>query len=46
MVFDFKKQWVILDIEELHEYIKDKSLKNLLMEDLLDNLTWNIVIDK
>ena len=46
MVFDFKKQWVILDIEELHEYIKDKSLKNLLMKDLLDNLTWNIVIDK
>lgn len=46
MVFDFKKQWVILDIEELHEYIKKNKLKNILMEDLLENLTWNIVVNK
>jgi hypothetical protein len=46
MVFDFKKQWVILDIEELHEYIKENNLKDILMEDLLENLTWNMVVDK
>lgn len=46
MVFDFKKQWVILDIEELHEYIKEHNLKSLWMKDLIDNLTWNIVVYK
>ena len=46
MVFDFKNQWVILDIEELHEYIKNKKIKDLYMPDLINNLTWNIIINK
>jgi hypothetical protein len=46
MVFDFKDQWIILDIEELHEYIKENNVKNLLLDDLLKTLTWNIIVDK
>lgn len=46
MVFDFKDQWIILDIEELHEYIKEKNKKDFNMDELLENLTWNMVMSK
>jgi hypothetical protein len=46
MVFDFKDQWIILDIEELHEHIKENNLKHLLLDKLLQTLTWNIIVNK
>ena len=27
MVFDIKDQYIVVDVEELHEYLKDKELK-------------------
>ena len=35
MVFDMKDTWVIVDIEELHSYIKTNKLKDLYLEDLI-----------
>ena len=46
MVFNFKEQWIILDIEELHEYIKENNIKNILLDNLLKTLTWNIIVNK
>ena len=46
MVFNYLNKWIIIDIEELHSYIKNKNIKNLLIKDLLEDLTWNIIIDK
>lgn len=46
MVFNLDKQWVILDIEELHGYIKNNNVKDLYINDLINNLNWNIFIYK
>jgi tetrahydromethanopterin S-methyltransferase subunit B len=46
MVFEFHTKWVILDIEELHEYIKKHKLKDINLEDLISRLEWNMIIDK
>ena len=46
MVFNLKNKWVILDIEELHTYIKDNKLKDVNLYELIDNLEWNIIIKK
>tara|TARA_R100001086_G_scaffold161889_1_gene87210 strand:+ start:1233 stop:1559 length:327 start_codon:yes stop_codon:yes gene_type:complete len=46
MVFDFKDQWIILDIEELHQYIKDKKEKDFNIDNLMKELDWNMVLPK
>ena len=46
MVFDMKDKWIILDIEELHSYIKTKNLKDIHLEDLISKLEWNIILPK
>ena len=46
IVFETDKEWVIIDIPELHAYIKKQSLKVVQFEDLLNKLEWNIYISK
>jgi hypothetical protein len=46
MVFELKDKWIILDIEELHKYIKQSNLKILQLEDLINRLDWNIIVPK
>ena len=46
MVFNMKDKWIIVDIEELHFYVKTKNLKNIQLEDLLSKLEWNIILPK
>ena len=46
MVFEFKDKWVILDIEELHSYVKSNHKKDLLLDDLISKLEWTIFIPK
>tara|TARA_R110000796_G_scaffold155494_1_gene272154 strand:+ start:64 stop:396 length:333 start_codon:yes stop_codon:yes gene_type:complete len=46
MVFNFKNEWVILDIEELHTYMKDNKLNDVNLYDLINNLEWNIIVKK
>jgi hypothetical protein len=46
IVFETDKEWVIIDVQELHEYIKKQSLKVVQFEDLLNKLEWNIHISK
>jgi len=46
MVFDMGDTWVIVDIEELHTYIRTNKLKDLHLEDLISKLEWNIIISK
>ena len=46
MVFSFKNKWVILDIEELHTYMKDNKLNDVNLNELIKNLEWNIIIKK
>lgn len=46
MVFEFKDKWVILDVEELNKYIKEKKIKDLQLKDLVSKLEWNIILLK
>jgi len=46
IVFETDKDWVIIDVPELHEYVKKQSLKVVQFEDLLVKLEWNIVLPK
>jgi|TARA_A100001391_G_scaffold47934_1_gene28587 hypothetical protein len=46
MVFDLKDQWIIVDIEELHQYLKENNLKNVHLESLISKLDWNIILPK
>ena len=46
MVLEIDDKWVILDIEELHTYLKENKLKKVYTEDLLSNLEWNIILPK
>jgi hypothetical protein len=46
MVFNMKHEWIIIDVEELHSYVKTKNLKDLILEDLISKLEWNIILPK
>ena len=46
MVFETVSEWIIVDIKELHTYIKQHQLKVIQLEDLLNELDWNIVLPK
>jgi len=46
IVFETDKNWVIIDVPELHEYVRKQSVKIIQFEDLLVKLEWNIVLPK
>ena len=46
IVFETDKEWVIIDVPELHEYVRKQSLTVVQFEDLLNKLEWNIHISK
>ena len=46
MVFETVSKWILVDIEELHNYIKQQKLKVVELEDLISKLDWNIILPK
>jgi hypothetical protein len=46
MVFDMKDQYIIVDIEELHQYLRENNVKDVQLEDLISKLDWNIILPK
>ena len=46
IVFDLKDQYIIVDVDELHQYLKYNLTKIVQLEDLLSKLEWNIVLPK
>jgi len=46
MVLEMEDQWVILDLEELHKYIKQNKLKKVYVNDLISKLEWTIFLAK
>ena len=46
IVFDFKDQWILIDTEELIEHVKTQQKKELNLDDLLEELSWNIILPK
>ena len=37
---------IILDVEELHDYLKENSASVVKIEDLISKLEWNIILPK
>ena len=46
MVFDIKDQYIIVDVEELHQHLKNEDLKDVYLQDLISKLEWNIILPK
>jgi len=46
MVLDIKNKWVILDLNELHKYIKKNKLTKVYLNDLISKLEWTIILNK
>jgi hypothetical protein len=46
MVLEIKNKWVILDLEELHQYIKNNKLNKVYLNDIMFKLEWNTIINK
>jgi len=46
MVFDIKDQYIIVEVEELHQYLKENKLKDVHLQDLISKLDWNIILPK
>ena len=41
-----ENKWVIFDTEELHKYIDPVNKRVIDIQELLKNLSWNLIIDK
>ena len=46
MVLEMDDKWVILDLEELHQYIKKNKLNKVYVNDLISKLEWTIFLNK
>ena len=46
MVFETINQWIIFDTEELNEYVKSMDKRDFNLDELLYNLSWNLIIHK
>jgi hypothetical protein len=46
MVFNTKDKWIVVDIEELHNYLKNEKIKIIYLDKILSDFDWNIIINK
>ena len=46
IVFEAENQWILFDTEELHKYIKSKNKRDFNIQELLDTLSWNLILSK
>ena|SRR5210317_1560191 len=46
IVFETINNWIIFDIEELNEYVKSTDREDFNLDELINNLSWNIVLNK
>lgn len=46
IVYDMKDEYIVVDVEELHNYLKEDNKKVVYLNDLLTKFEWNIVLQK
>ncbi len=44
IVYDLKDQFIIVDVEELHQYLKENSKRVVNIEELASKLEWCIIL--
>jgi hypothetical protein len=46
IVFESINSWIIIDTEELHDFLKQKQQKIVCVDELISKLDWNIILPK
>jgi len=46
VLFEDDKNWILVDTQELIKHMKDHSLKEIKLEELIKNIDWNIILPK
>ena len=46
MVVESKKEWIILDIKEIHKYLRKHKKHIIYLDDLIAELEWSIYLPK
>jgi len=46
IVLEYEDKWIIIDLEELHKYIKNNKKNTVYIQELIDSLEWNIIVSK
>ena len=46
VLFEDDKNWILVDTQELIKYMKEHSLKEVKLEELIKNIDWNIILPK
>lgn len=46
IVIESRRSWMLIDVEELHQYIKINKTKVLNIKELMSILDWNIILKK
>ena len=46
VLFEDDTNWILVDTQELIKYMKEHSLKEVKLEELIKNIDWNIVLPK
>jgi len=46
VLFEDDKNWILIDTQELIKYMKEHSLNEIKLEELVKNIDWNIILPK
>ena len=46
VLFEDDNNWILVDTQELIKHMKDHSLKEVKLEELISKLEWNIILPK
>ena len=46
VLFEDDKNWILVDTQELVKYMKEHSLKEVKLEELIKSIDWNIILPK
>jgi hypothetical protein len=46
VLFEDDQNWILVDTQELIKYMRDHSLKEVKLEELIKNIEWNIILPK
>tara|TARA_R110000822_G_scaffold157433_1_gene297153 strand:+ start:418 stop:744 length:327 start_codon:yes stop_codon:yes gene_type:complete len=46
VLFEDDQNWILVDTQELIKHMKDHSLKEIKLKELIKNIEWNIILSK
>lgn len=46
MVFETDVNWIVVDLEELHNYVKNTNNKDINLNTIVNEFQWNIILVK